>query len=89
MSAIVGCESGYQVAIQSQHRYTETNAPRGYKAGDREQSFGLVQIHVPVHNVTVEQAKDPMFAIEWLAKGIAAGKASMWTCAQKLALDGQ
>jgi len=86
MSAIVGCESGYQVAIQSQHRYTETNAPRGFKAGDREQSFGLAQIHVPVHDVTEEQAKNPYFAVEWLAKGIAKGQASMWTCARTLSL---
>lgn len=86
MSAIVGCESGYQVSVQSQHRYTETNAPRGYKAGDREQSFGLAQIHVAVHDVTVEQAKNPYFAVGWLAKGIAEGKASMWTCARQLSL---
>ena len=81
MSSIVGCESGYQSDVQSKYLYTEKNVPRGYKVGDREQSFGLVQIHLPAHpTVTKEQAKNPYFAVEWLAQGIAEGKASMWSC---------
>lgn len=87
MKSIVNCESQYNVAIQSAHRYTATNAPRGYKQGDREQSFGLVQIHVPVHPVTREQAIQPIFAIDFLAKHIAQGQASMWSCYNNLALN--
>ena len=39
--------------IQSRMRYTATNAPVGYKAGDREQSFCIFQIHEPVHKALI------------------------------------
>lgn len=82
MSAIIACESGWNPNIQSKHVYTEKNVPKGYRVGDREQSFGLVQIHAPAHpNITKEQALDPEFAIEFLAKNLKAGKHRMWTCA--------
>ena len=80
MKAIVACESGYDINTQSNYRYTEKNAPRGYKAGDREQSYGLVQIHVPVHPVTKEQAITPVFAVDWMAQRVANGQAGIWTC---------
>lgn len=80
MGAIIGCESGWDYEVQSRHKYTATNAPSGYSIGDTEMSFGLVQIHVPVHDVTIEQARDPEFAIDFLAKNIAKGRASMWSC---------
>lgn len=80
MKSIVGCESGYDINVQSRHVYTETNAPTGYKAGDREQSYGLVQIHVPVHPVTIEEATNPIFAVEFLARKVANGQAGIWTC---------
>lgn len=87
MESIISCESGWNHTIQSNHVYTERNVPKGYKIGDREQSFGLVQIHLPAHpSITKEQAKDPEFALEFLAKNIAAGKSSMWTCAKQLAM---
>jgi len=87
MKSIVNCESGYAVDVQSKHVYTATNAPRGYKQGDREQSYGLVQIHVPVHDVTIEQAIQPVFAVEFLAKHMAQGQASMWSCYNELAIN--
>ena len=82
MNAIVGCETGYTYdpSIQSKHVYTATNAPRGYKAGDREQSYGLAQIHVPVHPVTIKEATDPEFAIDFLARKVSQGQAYIWTC---------
>jgi len=83
MSQIISCESQGDPTIQSHHRYTASNVPKGYKVGDREESYGLVQIHVPVHPVTKEQAKDPRFAVDFLAKNIAAGRASMWSCYSK------
>ena len=87
MSAIISCESGWNYTVQSNHRYTESNVPKGYTVGDREQSFGLVQIHLPAHtNVTMEQATDPEFAVDFLAKNIAAGRINMWSCAKTLAL---
>lgn len=88
MNAIVNCESQYNVAIQSKHVYTPTNVPRGYKVGDREQSYGLVQIHLPAHtHVTKEQATNPIYAADFLARNLAVGRASMWTCSKQLALN--
>ena len=44
-------------------------------------SFGLSQIHLPAHpEVTKEQALNPDFAVEFMAKGFAQHKERMWTC---------
>lgn len=86
MDSIIRCESQYQVAVQSNHRYTATNAPKGYKPGDREQSFGLVQIHLPAHpSISKDQALDPEFAVDFLAKSIKEGNARMWSCYNQVA----
>lgn len=57
----------------------------------REQSYGLFQIHTKVHtNVSVEQAKDPIFNTEWSAKEIKKGKAaSHWVKCHKVAQGNQ
>ena len=48
-------------------------------AGSREQSFGIAQIHLPDHpTVTKEEAIDPAFAVEFMAKKFAQGKQKMW-----------
>ena len=41
--------------VQSEYRYTATNAPAGFKAGDREQSYCMFQIHEPVHKELIER----------------------------------
>jgi hypothetical protein len=33
-----------------------------------EESYGLAQIHIPVHNVTKEQALDAEFALNWMVE---------------------
>ena len=33
-----------------------------------EESYGLAQIHIPVHNVTKEQALDAEFALKWMVE---------------------
>ena len=87
MVSIVACESNFSSTIQSRHRYTKDNVPRGYSVGDREQSWGLIQLHLPAHpNITKGQALDPYFAIDFLARNIKAGKANMWSCYRKLAM---
>lgn len=54
------------------------------KKGVREKSYGLSQIHLPSHpDITKEQANDPDFAIEFMAKNIKQGKASIWSCYKK------
>ena len=88
MMSVINCESQYHPSIQSKHVYTERNVPKGYAVGDREQSYGLVQIHLPAHSsVTKAQATDPEFAVDFLAKNLAVGKGSMWTCYNNLAYN--
>jgi len=86
MTKIMRCENvRLDPTKQSDLRYTFSSERRGIVEGERERSFGLVQIHLPDHNITYEQATDPDFAIEFLAKSYAQGKASwMWkTCYTK------
>lgn len=75
MKKIVQCESMGSTTIQSNHRLSY----------GREQSFGLAQIHLPDHkNVSKEQALDPKFALEFMAKNIAAGRVGMWSCSRMI-----
>jgi len=72
MHKIIACESGYDTDIQSKFIRPD---------GSREQSFGLVQIYLPAHpTITKEQAIDPDFALEFLAKELKAGNAKIWSC---------
>ena len=88
MNQIISCESNYNVRLQPNHHYKKDRPHEGVFAGEREKSFGLVQIHLPAHpEVTYEQAVDPEFAIEFLAKGIKNGEIGKWTCAKLLALN--
>lgn len=49
--------------------------------GDNGKSFGIAQIHLPSHpEITKEQALDPAFAIEYLAKEISEGNGGQWSC---------
>lgn len=71
MRKIIECESQGSTTVQS---YARRN-------GKRENSWGLVQIFLDAHpHITKEQALDPKFAIDFLAKNIQAGRANMWSC---------
>lgn len=49
--------------------------------GDNGTSFGLSQIHLPAHpEVTIEQATNIPFAVEFMAKAFSHGDEWMWTC---------
>jgi len=49
--------------------------------GDGGRSFGLVQIFLPAHpEISKEQALDPVFAVDYLAKELSLGRGSAWTC---------
>jgi len=69
MSRIIQCESGgkpIQSAIVT-------------KNGGREDSWGIVQIHLPSHpTITKEQALDTDFALDFLASNLSQGRISMW-----------
>lgn len=68
----------FEFCRQSELRYKAGNR-WGFPAGTREQSFGIAQIHLPDHpKVTKAQACDPAFAVEFMAKHFAMGKAKMW-----------
>lgn len=71
------CESSLIPDIQS-------NFKQSY---GREKSFGLFQIHLKAHtNVSVEQAKDPLFNTQWAINEIKKGKAPQhWVHCHKVA----
>lgn len=73
MTKVIACESGFNERA----------------LGDGGYSRGLVQIHSKYHpTVTDEMAYNPEFAIDFLAKSLADGKGSMWTCWRLLAKSG-
>lgn len=87
---IIDCENEeYDPKLQSRIRYTEgqiSRHPDWGIVGEREKSFGLVQIHLPAGNkwkgktITKEQATDPIFSIEFLAYQLSKGNGPMWSC---------
>lgn len=53
--------------------------------GDSGKSHGLAQIHSPSHpTITLEQAEDPEFAVNFMAENISKGKGNLWTCYRKI-----
>lgn len=87
MYALVACETAhtFDATIQSRHTYPYTVDKWNVRAGDRELSFGAAQIHLPSHpGVTQEQATDPDFSMQFLARNIAEGRIHMWSCAKMI-----
>ena len=71
MNKIIKCESGFN--------------PNAHALTSRENSYGLVQINLMAHpHVSVEQATNPSFAINFLAENLSKGEGHMWTCYQKM-----
>lgn len=71
----IECESGFDIDIQSQHILSY----------GQELSFGLSQIHLPDHpSVSYEDAVNPVFAIDFMAKAFSQGNAKWWTCYRML-----
>lgn len=51
----------------------------GFPAGTQEKSYGICQIHLPDHpTITYEQAINPEFCVDFMAKKFSEGKQSMW-----------
>lgn len=82
MSATIKCENKQlDPKLQSYMRYTRDHPEWGVKKGEREKSFGLVQIHLPAHpDISYAQATDPDFAIKFMASEFSKGRAWQWTC---------
>lgn len=71
---VIDCETSHTWNPDIQSGYK-------YKNGEREQSFGLAQIHLPAHpDITKEQATDPYFAIDWLISEWKEGRQWQWSC---------
>lgn len=66
MNKVVSCESTYN---------PET-------IGDGGKSYGLVQIHMGYwgKEITPEMARNPDFALDFLAEKLSQGKGHLWTC---------
>lgn len=75
MKEIIKCESSFNVNAKN--------------ITEREESYGLVQINLLAHtNISIEQATNPDFAIEFLAKNF--NKADrMWVTCYKKAIQVQ
>ena len=87
LKRVIACESNGSTTIQSNHRYTPHNAPQGYQAGDREESYGLAQFHIPAGNktkdgkvITKEMAQNPEVAVDTMAFYFSKGLQKKWTC---------
>src|SRR3990167_7577001 len=81
MMRIVECESNFIEDAQSTHTYKRDRPELGVKKGEREKSYGLVQVHLPSHpNITYEQAIDPDFSLNFLALNLSEGRGYLWTC---------
>ena len=66
IKAVVTCESSWSAGA--------TNVSK------KEQSYGLVQINRLAHpSISIQQAEDPSFALNYLAKGLSTGS-DHWTC---------
>jgi len=67
MTKIIVCESTFN--------------PNAINSTPREYSVGLVQINLKAHpHITEAQAKDPVFAVQFLAENLSKGKGNMWSC---------
>lgn len=85
MVRLINCENReWDVDLQSRIKYNFSNSKRGIVYGEYELSFGLSQIHLPDHpEVTYEQAIDPIYSIEFMAKKLSTGQ-NIWYCKNKI-----
>lgn len=81
MVSIINCENqSWDTDLQSGLRYKKGNR-WGYPAGTQEKSYGLAQIHLPDNKqITLEEAQDPNFSLDFMASNISKGRAKMWSC---------
>lgn len=79
MMATLRNENGtFQFDRQSDLKYKSGNR-WGFPAGTREKSYGIAQIHLPDHpEVTYEQAIDPEFSVEFMAREFSQGRQWKW-----------
>jgi hypothetical protein len=79
---VVKCESAgtFDPTIQSYYTYPN---------GGREQSYGICQYHLPDHpDMTREQAEDPAYCLDRMAREWSEGKQNKWSCFKILKRNG-
>lgn len=81
MVRLISCENrDWNPNKQSDLRYKEGNR-WGFPVGTEEKSYGLSQIHLPDNKpITIDQATDPDFSLDFMASNLAKGRGNMWTC---------
>jgi hypothetical protein len=86
MNDILNCENRERDRyLQSRLLYDFTNTRLGIIQGEREYSLGVAQINLHYNpNITYEQATDPDFSIEFLAKNLSIGNGKWWACYGKV-----
>ena len=91
MRKVIDCENkDWDTNLQSRYKYPRDNTHWGVKAGETEKSFGLAQIHLPDWpDITKEQAKDPDFALNFMAKKFSEDKEELWSCYNLLKKQGK
>lgn len=79
--ALVLCENrSLDPTKQSDLYYQFSDPRRGIIIGERERSYGLLQIHLPDHpDVSYSQAIDPDYSLNWGAQRISVGW-TKWSC---------
>ncbi len=82
MLRVLNCENNTgDPKLQSSLVYDRDHPEWGVVKGEREKSFGYCQIHLPSHpDVTYEQAIDPEFCAEFMAKKFSENRQSEWMC---------
>jgi hypothetical protein len=71
--------------IKCESQYRNVQSGLYNSLGEREDSWGIVQIHLPSNTgITKAQALDPSFAVEFMAKRFSQGYANRWTCYRTL-----
>lgn len=82
MIETIRCESNFNPNARSLHVYKSGNK---WGLSGHEQSYGLSQIHLPSHpHITEQQALDPSFSIEFMAREFSNGNQGWWTCWRQL-----
>ncbi len=66
------------IECESHYKNVQSNI---YSNGIREDSWGLVQIHLPSNNdITKDQALDPSFSVRFIVKEFSIGHENRWSC---------
>lgn len=73
-----------QHGLNTNHFLATINCESGWNThaiGDAGQSFGLAQIYRPAHEeVSIDEAEDPTFALNWMADEWSGDNAHLWSC---------